>query len=206
MIPVVHKVTCFITRQAGMHTELLLFNHPYVGVQIPAGTADPGEDPEIAARREAAEESGLEGLVLLQKLHVLQDPPPEGMLLTSQPTPVYSRPDPHSMDWAHFRHGLPVERLRQSAGFIQVRFAEDDQFIDPHYTTYNITGWVPETALTDQRIRHFYLFRAVKPAPERWELSVDYTVFQLFWSRLDDLPPIVSPQDRWLRWLPSQSP
>jgi 8-oxo-dGTP pyrophosphatase MutT (NUDIX family) len=54
-----HKVTCFITRQRRQGQELLLINHPNAGVQIPAGTVEPGEDLETAAIREAVEESGL---------------------------------------------------------------------------------------------------------------------------------------------------
>ncbi|MBU1880260.1 MAG: NUDIX domain-containing protein, partial [Chloroflexi bacterium] len=39
--------------------ELLLFQHPYAGVQVPAGTVEDGETPAQAALREAAEETGL---------------------------------------------------------------------------------------------------------------------------------------------------
>jgi 8-oxo-dGTP pyrophosphatase MutT (NUDIX family) len=197
----VHKVTCFIIRPGKNETELLLFNHPDVGVQIPAGTVNPGEDPETAARREAGEESGLEGLILLRKLGEVDDPPPAGYILIAHPTPVYSRPDTHSYGWAHYRTGLPVEVLRHEAGFTQVRFEETDRFIDPQYATYSITGWVPDEALASQRIRHFYLFNAPNPTPNRWSVAVDYTIFELFWAALNKLPPIVTPQDGWVRWL-----
>jgi len=143
-----HKVTCFITRYVKNQTDLLVFNHPDVGVQIPAGTVNPGEDPETAACREAAEESGLNGLILLRALGDADDPPPTGYVLVAHPTTVYSRPDPGSYDWAHFRTGMPVEVLRNKAGFTQVRFEETDRSINPQYTSYSITGWVPDKALT----------------------------------------------------------
>ncbi len=167
----VHKVTCFITRPSKSGTELLLFIHPQVGVQIPAGTVNPGEELEVAARREAVEESGLNDLKLVRLLGKADDPPPPGVLLVSHPNTVYSRPDAGSLDWALLRHGLPVEVLRHAAGFTQVCYEEHDNHQNPHYITYNITGWVPDDALTDRRIRHFYLFNATCQTPERWSLT-----------------------------------
>lgn len=50
---------------------LLVFSHPdfpEAGIQVPAGTIEPGEDPEAAALREAFEETGLAGLTLVAPL------------------------------------------------------------------------------------------------------------------------------------------
>jgi 8-oxo-dGTP pyrophosphatase MutT (NUDIX family) len=199
----VYKVTCFITRAGINGDELLLFNHPNVGVQIPAGTVNPGEDLESAARREASEESGLADLVLVRSLGEVEDPPAPGFILVGYPTPVYSRPDTNSYDWAHFRTGLPVQVLRQAEGFTQVCFEETDRHFDHQYTTYNITGWIPDNALSSQRIRHFYMFTAPNPTPPRWSVTVDYTVFELFWAPSHALPSIVPPQAGWIKWLTS---
>ena len=49
---VIEKVTAFVTRQWEGERQLLLFKHPYAGVQIPAGTVEVGESPEQAALRE----------------------------------------------------------------------------------------------------------------------------------------------------------
>jgi 8-oxo-dGTP pyrophosphatase MutT (NUDIX family) len=201
----VHKVTCFITRPGKDGSELLLFNHPEVGVQIPAGTVNPGEDLESAARREAAEESGLEGLVLLRKLGVMDDPPPPGFVLVTQPTIMYSRPDTKGYDWARLHTGLPVKVVRHEGGFTQVRFEETDHYNDPQYITYSLIGWVPDEALTSQRTRHFFLFKAQKPTPDRWSVPVDYTTFELFWAPINDLPLIIPPQSGWVRWIASIS-
>ncbi len=59
MAGMVEKVTVFITRSARDTTELLLFEHPAAGIQIPAGTVEVGEPPAAAALREAAEETRL---------------------------------------------------------------------------------------------------------------------------------------------------
>jgi len=58
-----HKVLAYIT-----HGErLLIFSHPdapEAGLQVPAGTLEPGEDPAAGVMREAFEETGLSGLRL----------------------------------------------------------------------------------------------------------------------------------------------
>ena len=57
---IVEKAVCYITRDG----RVLVFEHPgapEAGIQVPAGTIEPGEDPARAALREAAEESGLRG-------------------------------------------------------------------------------------------------------------------------------------------------
>jgi 8-oxo-dGTP pyrophosphatase MutT (NUDIX family) len=198
----IRKVTCFITRVGESGTELLVFNHPGVGVQIPAGTVEPGEKPETSARREAAEETGLVDLLFIRSLGEQDDPPPQGSVLIAQPTLVYSRPDSSGYDWAHLHPGLTVEMLRHFAGFTQVRFEETDRYIDPQFVTYNITGWVPDEALTGQCIRHYYLFSAPTRTPERWSVVADYTIFELFWAPVNNLPLLVHPQDGWIKRLP----
>ncbi|BCJ76086.1 hypothetical protein CS0771_56300 [Catellatospora sp. IY07-71] len=76
--PVREKVVCYIVRDG----RLLVFRHvdyswEEVGIQVPAGSVKPGETPEQAALREAAEETGLPGLKLLGKLGETEyDPSP----------------------------------------------------------------------------------------------------------------------------------
>jgi 8-oxo-dGTP pyrophosphatase MutT (NUDIX family) len=53
--------------------RLLVFRHPGDGnMQLPKGTIEPGESPEIAARRELLEESGIDHLGALEPLGTLQ--------------------------------------------------------------------------------------------------------------------------------------
>jgi 8-oxo-dGTP pyrophosphatase MutT (NUDIX family) len=197
----VHKITCFITRQGEKGRELLLFKHPYAGIQIPAGTANPGEPPELSARREAMEETGLEDLALVSLLGEQEEPVLPGQRLIALPSQVYSRPMPGSFDWVHLPIGTPVSILRNEAGFTQVRYEEPDHFPSPEYTTYQIIGWVPDEALTDQRIRHFYLFEAHGATPRKWSVATDNHTFKLFWATFSKLPDIVPPQNEWLKWL-----
>ena len=57
------KVVAYITSGR----RLLVFSHPHLpeaGIQVPAGTIEPGEPPERAVMREALEETGLPRLRL----------------------------------------------------------------------------------------------------------------------------------------------
>jgi 8-oxo-dGTP pyrophosphatase MutT (NUDIX family) len=58
---ITEKVIAYITSA----DRLLVFAHPYhpeAGIQVPAGTVEPGEPIEAAVLREAREETGLEEL------------------------------------------------------------------------------------------------------------------------------------------------
>ncbi|WP_168197316.1 NUDIX hydrolase [Kribbella sp. ALI-6-A] len=71
--PTIRKVTAFIT----CDDHLLVFRkpfHPGTGTQLPAGTVEPGEPPEIAVLREAEEETGHSGYAVRALLtHRLDD-------------------------------------------------------------------------------------------------------------------------------------
>ncbi|HEV2235823.1 MAG TPA: NUDIX domain-containing protein [Ktedonobacterales bacterium] len=61
------KVVAYITHRR----RLLVFthrDHPEAGVQVPAGTVEPGESGEVAVLREAREETGLRELTLVRYL------------------------------------------------------------------------------------------------------------------------------------------
>ncbi|HYM28023.1 MAG TPA: NUDIX domain-containing protein, partial [Steroidobacteraceae bacterium] len=61
------KVVAYITHRR----RLLVFAHrdfPEAGIQVPAGTLEPGETGEAAVLREAREESGLDDLALVRYL------------------------------------------------------------------------------------------------------------------------------------------
>ena len=62
------KVLSYVIRAGANGDELLVFEHaghPEAGMQVPAGTIEPGESAEQAAVRELREESGLSGLSIV---------------------------------------------------------------------------------------------------------------------------------------------
>jgi 8-oxo-dGTP pyrophosphatase MutT (NUDIX family) len=193
----IEKVTAFIIRQR----DLLLLCHPYAGNQFPAGTVEPGEDHAAAVIREAHEETGLpeSALTIKQYLGVRDNPPRAGYTFTGRATTVYARPDDGSFDWAKFPRSAMVKlEGRRANGFTQVTYIEPDREPDPTYTSYQITGWVADDALTDQQIRHFYMLSFSGETPDQWTARSDHHEFTLFWVPLDDLPDFIYPQNTWL--------
>lgn len=61
---VVRKAVACVVRDVAGASELLVFDHPTAGTQIPKGTMEPGEDVAAAALRELAEESGVRDAVV----------------------------------------------------------------------------------------------------------------------------------------------
>jgi 8-oxo-dGTP pyrophosphatase MutT (NUDIX family) len=74
----VDKATCLITRRNDGVDEIVVFDHPLAGVQLPAGTGDSGEDPLAAALREGWEEAGIPRLSARAKLNELVEASPGG--------------------------------------------------------------------------------------------------------------------------------
>ncbi len=198
----IDKVTCFVLRPTAAGPELLLFKHPYAGVQIPAGTVEPGETPGAAARREVAEETGLQVPEAGRPLAVAEDRLPEGTFAVANATRVYARPDTSSFDRASLPRGAIVALQREAGAFRQVLWEEWDRWPDPQYRSMAILGWVPASTLTGRQRRHFYLFEFRGETPERWAVEADNHRFAVFWAPLAAPPSIIPPQDAWLAFLP----
>lgn len=202
VMQLIEKVTMFITRSTEHGVDLLLFEHPFAGIQIPAGTVEHDETPEQAALREAHEESGLAALVQREYLGYTEDHFNGHHRLILEPAKAYARPDATSFDWAHFRKGLPVSLTgRQANGFSQVVYEEWDRWPDAQYVTYAITGWVPDEMLCATIRRHFFHMEFHGQSEERWTVHTDNHRFELIWSPLDNLPAIIHPQNAWLEFL-----
>ena len=201
MSRIIEKVTAFVTRNSEDGHDLLLFEHPNAGIQIPAGTVEDNETPEEAAIREATEETGLKSLSISGYLGYAEDKLPEDHRIIVEPTRVYARPDVTSFDWAYLRKGITVKLNRESCEFSQVTYEELDRVPNPQYVTMCITGWVPNDVLTDTRKRYFFHLEFHGRSERSWTVFTDNHRFSLFWAPLTDLPEIIHPQDEWLEFL-----
>ena len=195
------KVAAFVTRTGPQGAELLLLEHPYAGIQLPAGTVEAGEPHATAAAREAREETGLTDLPPGRLLATQREVLPGDYYMMATTSRVYSRPDPTSFDWASIRNGLTVELHRTDAGYAHITFAELYRRADPPYVTYQITGWVPADVLTREVTRYFYHFPYHGHTPESWTVDNDCHRFRLFWAPLTALPPIAPWQRPWVEIL-----
>lgn len=200
------KVTALITCRWAEDDYLLLFQHPFAGIQIPAGTVEAGEDVAVAARREAWEETGLtdlgEGVYLGQSEDLL----PAGKALMAETSVAFSRPDPTSFNWATIRNGIAIQVEREEAGYTQVTYEEWDRLDDPQYVSFRITGWVPSHVLCQRPVRHFFHFEVNADPSQRWTVETDHHRFHLFWAPLAALPPIIHTQAGWTTMLRPRFP
>lgn len=203
MKPRAEKVTAFVTRMSPRGMEVLLFQHPSAGIQVPAGTVEADEHHAVAAAREAREETGLADLPAGRFIKAVTETLPGGRCIVAATTTVYSRPDAASFDWASIRRGIMVQWRRAEEQFSQVSYVERSSIVEPSYVTYQITGWVPTALLTRQVTRYFYHFPYHGRTPETWPVEIDNHRFLLFWARVDQSPSIVEPQRWWLDLLPS---
>lgn len=195
------KVTAFVTRITDSGAELLLFEHPHAGIQLPAGTVEVGEAHAVAAAREAYEETGLHDLPPGHFLAGAPEPlPPNHYLLLTTST-IYPHPDPTGFDWATIRYGIRVVCDRQEGDFAHVTYREADEGTDPPFVRFQITGWVDRAALTRDAMRYFYHFPYHGDTPITWFVETDNHRFRLFWAPLAQLPTIVAPQQWWVELL-----
>ena len=201
MKPVAEKVTAFVTRLGARGRELLVFQHPFAGIQLPAGTVEEGEPHEEAAAREACEESGLLDLPRGRFLEAVSVLLPEHQAIVLKTSTVYPRPDPTGFDWAHIRNGIIVDVHQVGPEFCHISYVERDPSTDLGKVNYQITGWIPTSAITRQVTRYFYHFPYHGRTPDRWPVDIDYHRFLLFWAPLSTPPEIVEPQRNWLQVL-----
>jgi 8-oxo-dGTP pyrophosphatase MutT (NUDIX family) len=196
--PNAEKVTAFVTRATPDGMDLLVFEHPRAGFQLPAGTVEANEPHAEAAAREAREETGLLDLPPGRFLSAVQQTLPDDLFLITSTTRVYSRPDLTSFDWASIRNGILVRVHHVGPAFAHVTYAERDPHTEPAAVSFQITGWVPASVITRQVTRFFYHFPYHGQTPATWSVDTDNDRFRLFWAPLNQLPPIVAPQRWWV--------
>jgi 8-oxo-dGTP pyrophosphatase MutT (NUDIX family) len=65
---IVHKLCACLVREGSAGPELLVFDHPQAGTQIPKGTLEEGESHREGVLRELAEETGVRDVEIVRSV------------------------------------------------------------------------------------------------------------------------------------------
>ena len=200
MADTVHKVTAFITRDLKDHREILVFQHPTAGIQLPAGTVEPGEDIETAVIREAQEETGIQTFRLQSHLGDIQNELNDGECIFTQTTQARLEPNTQSMPYERaFGRGVTVTFHESINGWSHISYNEYNQRPNPQSIRWRVDGWVPDETISFDKPRHFYHLTTPEETPERWTQIADGKhTFEPFWTPLTPKPNLISPQATWL--------
>jgi ADP-ribose pyrophosphatase YjhB (NUDIX family) len=186
------KVTAFVTRGSGVKAELLVFWHAGAGTQVPSGTVEEGEPFDVAARREAAEETGLADLELVAELGVRSYDLPPGQAVLVRQVFLQTRPGRDGPPTAWSFRNIGVRVVDEQDGYARIVYEErdlDSAEADDALVVARFEGWVPMDALRFRQERAFYHFRVHGESPEEWQqLENDKFVFHLSWMTLTPKP------------------
>lgn len=183
------KVTAFCIRGE----QLLVFDHPAAGTQVPAGTVEQGEDPRDAVLRELAEETGIFEPRIVQSLGVVQT-----VLAASK---AYSVREIATHDGRGVRRGLPL-RVEPAGEVVAFVFEEWDFAERPPKLLDRREGRCAHDAVTNLVRRHFFLCETDDERTEPWVRRADGWEWTVRWAALDDTLHLSGEQHGWLRLLP----
>ena len=206
---ILEKVVALITRQRNGQTELLVFDHPTAGTQIPAGTVEAEEPITTAVVREAFEETGCHADIVRQLAPPTFDPlTPKRCIALSRFQPRQT-PSPSGLparpDWYASR-GLPFEIVDYSSTespFVYAVRREYDHNQTPSKLIDERYGWIPRQQLTRRQRRHYFLMHlSNRPSTETWTHIGDHGVpWRLYWTPLTPRPVLIHPQNNWLDYV-----
>jgi 8-oxo-dGTP pyrophosphatase MutT (NUDIX family) len=196
----IEKISAFILRSRNNKPEILIFEHPKAGLQLPAGTVELNEKPEEALFREVEEETGLKKIEIVKKIgeeHNFTSADEAYLLQTMRcfgwPAQSAQRKGPL------FTRGMPFQVFERKVGFTHVLHVEYDLNKVPPEELEQIDGWLPSEMLTQEIRRYFYIVRVNEETAPSWsQLSDRGYTFKLKWIRLDPKPSLVAPQVGWL--------
>ena len=200
-----HKVAIIVTRARAGGLELLVFEHDHhSGVQIPAGSVEPGEDLVVAAKRELQEEAGL----LVDELELLtsfrNDSKPDERYCV-QYVPLFDAPSDDASVVIDHVYRLPLRLYGENDGWADVALIEWDLEPEPPAEISSVRGFVRSSALATWEMRHVFWCAAPPGTAEAWEQLEEGRVFRLRWAPLDGAGLLTWQQD-WIDRVRNQLP
>ena len=182
------KVTAFCIRGE----QLLVFDHPAAGTQVPAGTVDPEEDPRDAALRELSEETGVFEPRIVTTLGVIETNLRAGK--------AYALQELEADDGRTVRRGLPVS-VTDAGGQTRFVFEEWDFAERPPKLLDRREGTCVADAVTGTVRRHFFLCETDDERVEPWSQRADGWNWTVRWAKIDETLHLSGEQHGWLRLL-----
>lgn len=201
MTSTLDKVTAFVTRETGTERELLVFQHPTAGIQLPAGTAEAGESVEQAVLREVAEETGLTDVEIVDHFSTIDPALAEDERVLLQEAVLQTSPGDEAtlVKAVMLRRGMVVRVLASEGKYVRVTYPEYAQRGDELITVSARTGWLPVKVLTGEVQRHLFHLTTTAPTEHHWTKDADGHQFSLFWVPLSQDPGLTPACDRWYR-------
>lgn len=199
----IEKVSAFILRPSASGPEILIFDHPYTGMQIPAGTVEVDETPENAVLREVREETGLKQLSIVEKVGVDHQFNSANEAILTQTMRCLGWPAATAQRIGPlFTRGMHLQTFERKVNFTHIRYKETDFNQTPAKTLLEVDGWLPSEFLTREFQRHFYVIACEEETKPRWSYQGDggLTYF-LRWVALEPKPQLSGNQIEWLRYL-----
>jgi len=198
-IKVLKKVTAFVTQDLGRERKLLVFKHPQAGIQVPAGTVELGEEPELAVIREAREETNLSQVRMVKKLGSTIEKLPENEMVLIRLTKLFDEPSfDASSDGFVLDRGLRARVIEREGGFSFVESEPRDIGVNPPMGRVKKKGFVRSSLLTTNVERHFYHLTTEEKTANLWQVQTDGHIFELFWSNFDGKVILNAYQQPWL--------
>jgi 8-oxo-dGTP pyrophosphatase MutT (NUDIX family) len=202
------KVTAFVTREKEHGRELLVFRHPTAGVQLPAGTIEPGETPEQAVLRELGEETGINQVEIVRSLGMMtMDDEEIGLdsdeyLLLRDVRRMRYPGEPDVPRWRRIRRGQRVHIVGQEGDYVKINYYQFKLINSMDFDVLRcVAGWIEADALTKDLERHLFHLRPTAPTPEQWEKRADHHhIFSMYWVPLTKDPTLVRGLRKWLVW------
>ncbi len=194
---VFEKVSSFVTRTGRNGAELLVFEHPSAGIQVPAGSVEEGEAPVAAAQREVREETGLSAEGALELASLSTDLGGARILLQTEQLGSAASVEAPMLE-ERVRRGLTVHLTATDGVFSLVLYEEYDLNKTPRELVRRVEGWVPSSSLGVRVVRYFFHLRFTGDTPTRWQVAADNHVFRPFWAALSPRPRLAGIQNDWL--------
>jgi len=211
--PYIAKVTAFVTRRREDIVELLVFQHPTAGLQLPAGTIDDGETPLQAVVREVFEETGLTSLGSVTSIGLMSAMGGPSSRMVVDTTPFYAEPSVDSeiipitigmgVEVPTLRRGYWCELVKNDGDWCYVAYPHGT-IVDGVETQTRKLGWVPSQFLAADVTREMFHVPVKSAALDRWAHTCEgdgLIGYEVFWTPLHSPVNLVDSNRRWFEFV-----